>query len=156
MESEDGSGARSPHGAEESLRQIAADRTRLAERMAAPRWYGPAGGALTAALLCSALLDDGWWRFLPALLGIAVGFALDGAYRRVTGVARRATAGRRTTGVQLAMIPTILVLYCVAALFAGMHLPWAVAGVAVIGFAAAWAIIRLAGRALARDLADAR
>jgi len=138
--------------AERSLQQIAADRDRLAGRMAAPRWYGPLVGLLLAALLASTLIGDGWQRYLPALLGLGVAFGLDAGYRRATGMVRRAPSGGSALLVQVLQTAVVVALYCVAALFAGMHQPLLVVAVALVGFGAGWAVSRLTDRALAHDL----
>lgn len=135
-----------------SLRQLAADRARLAGRMAAPRWHGPLVGLLLAALLASTLVGDGWWRYLPALLGLAVALGLDAGYRRATGVVRKAPRGGRALRVEVLQVAAVIVLYSVAALFAGMHEPLLVVAVAVVGLAVGWGVVRLTDRALADDL----
>lgn len=138
--------------AERSFQQIAADRDRLAGRMVAPWWYGPLAGLLLAALLASTLVGDGWWRYLPALLGLAVALGLDVGYRRATGVVRKAPRGGRALGVEILQVGTVVVLYCVAALFAGMDAPLPVVAVAVVGLAVGWGAVRLTDRARAHDL----
>jgi len=148
MENDSGGG----HDAELSLQQIAADRARLAGRLVAPRWYGPLAGLLLAALLVSTLISDGWWRYLPALAGLAVALGLNAGYRRATGVVRRAPTGGRALLVQVLQVVAVLVLYSVSALFAGMSRPLLVVAVAVVGFWFGWAVVRLTDRALADDL----
>jgi predicted secreted protein len=151
--------------AERSLQQIAADRARLAGRLKAPRWYGPLVGLLLAALLASTLVGlllaallastlvgDGWWRYLPALLGLGVALALDAGYRKATGVVRKAPRGGRALRVEVLQVAAVIVLYCVAALFAGMHEPLLVVAVALVGLATGWGVVRLTDRALADDL----
>ena len=138
--------------AERSLQQIAADRSRLAGRMRAPRWYGPLVGLLLAALLASTLVGDGWWRYLPALLGLGVALGLDAGYRRATGVVRKAPRGGRALRVDVLQVAAVIVLYCVAALFAGMDEPLLVVAVALVGLAVGWGIVRLTDRAVADDL----
>jgi len=138
--------------AERSLQQIAADRARLAGRLKAPRWYGPLVGLLLAALLASTLVGDGWWRYLPALLGLGVALSLDAGYRKATGVVRKAPRGGRALRVEVLQVAAVIVLYCVAALFAGMHEPLLVVAVALVGLATGWGVVRLTDRALADDL----
>ncbi|MFC8732623.1 hypothetical protein ACFT5B_09210 [Luteimicrobium sp. NPDC057192] len=141
-----------PGDAERTLQQIAADRARLAGRMTAPRWYGPLVGLLLAALLVSTLVGDGWWRYLPALLGLGVALALDAGYRRATGIVRKAPRGGRALRVEVLQVGAVIVLYCVAALFAGMHEPLLVVAVALVGLAVGWGLVRLTDRAVAGDL----
>ncbi len=148
MENDSGGGC----DAERSLQEIAADRARLAGRMAAPRWYGPLAGLLLAALLASTLVGDRWWRYLPALAGLVVALGLDEGYRRATGVVRRAPTGGRALLVQVLQVAAVLVLYCVSALFAGLHQPLLVVAVALVGFGTGWTVARLTDRALADDL----
>jgi positive regulator of sigma E activity len=120
--------------------------------MAAPRWYGPLVGLLLAALLASTLVTDDWWRYLPALLGLGVALGLDAGYRRVTGVVRKAPRGGLALRVEVLQVAVVIVLYCVAALFAGMDEPLLVVAVALVGLAAGWGIVRLSDRAVADDL----
>ncbi|MGC5167219.1 hypothetical protein [Luteimicrobium sp. DT211] len=141
-----------PDDAERSLRQIADDQARLAGRMAAPWWYGSVVGPLLAVLLASTLVGDGWWRYLPALLGLGVAFGIDTGHRRATGVVRRAPRGGQALRVGVLQVAAVVVLYCVAALFAGMQEPLLVVAVALVGFAAGGAFVRLSDRALEGDL----
>ena len=68
------------------LAALDADRAALADRVAPPRWFGPALGLLLFAFIASNAVDSPWMT-VPALLGFGTGLGLlVNAYRGRTGV----------------------------------------------------------------------
>lgn len=92
-----------PRRAAALLDELAADRTRLAQRLAAPAWLYPAFGALTALYVAAPALEPGAASDLVTTLAVAATLLLVWAYPRLSGVrvSRTGASARLTLGLLL-------------------------------------------------------
>jgi hypothetical protein len=81
-----------------ALEQIADSRAALAERLIAPWWYYPAGGALAGGCIAQMALPAVGWIRIPVLLALVVagGWLLPRAYRTATGFSVTRPTGDRS------------------------------------------------------------
>lgn len=154
MESEGGSTG-DPHRVVSLLRELDEDRGRLGELMKAPAWYGPLCGLLVAGLLLTPMIDVEWFRPVPIVLGVVVGFGLQQLYRWRVGITKRGPAGPLSATMVVITVGGMVVLYCAAWLSMGFGMPLLAASLAVSGFVLMWGLVVLNDRAVAWDMRHA-
>ena len=102
-----------PAEAHAALSGLAADATRLAERVVTPRWYHPTLGAIVALICCTqALPSPASVAFLPVALFALPLLAL--AYRQRYGLWIAQPTGARSRRLLAALVTLVLLSFCAA------------------------------------------
>lgn len=130
-----------PRAAAQLLDALAADRSQLAARLAAPAWLYPLFGVLTALYVAAPALAPGTARSLVTSSAIAATLALVWGYPRLSGVrvARAGASALLTLGL---LLGATLLLLSVSLGLASLGLRWW----ALLPAAASFALTVLLGR----------